>query len=127
MCPNRNLNDFELLDILAEKYVICEFIHLSLGVGVIGQETSTRVGYSDAVVRDLRTVDRLVEKIAFKQPWVDNFLRTKQFQELKINKRMVNILLMMHSLHTSSYLKSYECTSIYFVRRVPSLQFLKKV
>ena len=57
--------------------------------GNIGLELSTRVGFSNAVVRDLRTVDRIVERIVQKQPWLDEFLKSKQFQQLKVNKRLV--------------------------------------
>ena len=38
-----------------------------------GQEKSTRLGYPDAVVKDLRAMYRLVQKLVKKDPWLDSY------------------------------------------------------
>ena len=78
-----------------------------------GQEISDRPGFPDAVVRDLLTVRRLMDKVVEKQPWVDVHFGAANPRQFKLNKktdtyqqsstektpanRMVNSLLTMYS------------------------------
>ena len=78
-----------------------------------GQEVSDRPGFPDAVVRDLLTVRRLMDKVVEKQPWVDVHFGAANPRQFKLNKktdtyqqsstektpanRMVNSLLTMYS------------------------------
>lgn len=78
-----------------------------------GMEISTIAGYPDAVVRDLLTVRRLMDKVTEKQPWVDVHFSVGNPRQFKLNKktdtyqqsatektpanRMVNSLLTLYS------------------------------
>ena len=78
-----------------------------------GLEISTRSGYPDAVIRDLLTVRRLMDKVTEKQPWVDVHFGIANTRSFKLNKktdtyqqiqtektpanRMVNSLLTLYS------------------------------
>ena len=78
-----------------------------------GMEISTIPGYPDAVVRDLLTVRRLMDKVTEKQPWVDVHFGSSNPRQFKLNKktdtyqqsstektpanRMVNSLLTLYS------------------------------
>ena len=78
-----------------------------------GMEISDRPGFPDAVVRDLLTVRRLMDKVVEKQPWVDVHFGQANPRQFKLNKktdsyqqsltektpanRMVNSLLTLYS------------------------------
>eukprot|EP01038_Epipyxis_sp_PR26KG_P005011 gene5011-6998_t len=44
---------------------------------IIGQEKSSRIGFSNEIIRDLRTTYRLIEKILNKQSWIDDHIQSK--------------------------------------------------
>lgn len=94
------------------------------GVGVDdfdmhGSEKSTRVGVSDAHVRDLLRAQRLMSKVIAANPWVDNHFSLGSSREYKLNKRtgaysqsavektpgnrMINALLTLFSNSTCEY------------------------
>jgi hypothetical protein len=87
-----------------------------------GMEVSDRPGFPDAVVRDLLTVRRLMDKVIEKQPWVDVHFGSANFRQFKLNKktdtyqqsmtektpasRMVNSLLTLYSNSSCLYCAS---------------------
>jgi RNB domain len=87
-----------------------------------GMEVSDRPGFPDAVVRDLLTVRRLMDKVVEKQPWVDVHFGAANPRQFKLNKktdtyqqsltektpanRMVNSLLTLYSNSSCLYCAS---------------------
>ena len=92
---------------------------VGVSAGANGMEVSKRLGYSDAVVRDLRRTERLVSKVIEANPWVDvsfsalpkiQFALNKRsgtFEQSDVDKtpanRMINALLTMYSNATYEY------------------------
>jgi hypothetical protein len=92
------------------------------GVGVAGQEgavASTRSGFPDAVVRDLLTARRLMDKVIERNPWCDAHFSSATTRQFRLNKktdtyqqsvadktpanRMVNALLTLYSNSSCLY------------------------
>lgn len=89
----------------------------------LSADQSTRMGYANALVRDLRTAYSLITKMCARQPWLDASLRRngKQNSEWRIDQqqgvvyrqelssvhshRLVNALLSLYATSTYQYCK----------------------
>lgn len=92
-----------------------------VGVDVSGdsKEISTRFGYSNELVKDIRTLGVLIEKTVARETWIDSYLQSKQISSYRLNKktgryrqvefqksgsnRIVNALLTLYSNATHRY------------------------